>query len=234
MQIHEITLKNKTVNEGVLGAIADVAGRSIMQKYGGQQGQYVGPQASASTAQAGATQINAPLIDKLAKSLMQTYKSDVGALIKTSRDPNTQAQATSATNLQDQALMLPLQKSIAKSLKFDYTQLPDKVDPAAFNNKGKDTAMAIKNHISDLIMKIAAYEKNPTPQSAKEQMRLFTTLAQEVSSAQSMNRFQGTSGNTQGTKYEALLSKVRAGTPLTPTEQIQLNTAIKNGELNVA
>ena len=38
MQIHEITLKNKTVNEGLIGAVADVAGRSIMQKYGGQQG----------------------------------------------------------------------------------------------------------------------------------------------------------------------------------------------------
>lgn len=232
MQIHEITLKNKTVTEGVLGAIADIAGRSIMQKYGGKDGQFAGPQVSASGAQAAATQANAPLIDKLSKSLMQTYKRDVGALIKSSRDPNTQAQATNATNLADQSLMLPLQQSIAKSLKFDYTQLPAKVDPAAFNGRGKDTAMAIKNQISDLIMKIAAYEKNPTPESAKEQMRLFTVLAQEVASAQSMSTFQ-TGSSVSTPRYELLLAKAKAGT-LTPDEQKILNAGIKSGQLNIS
>jgi len=83
-----------------------------------------------------------------------------------------------------------------------------------------------------LIMKIAAYEKNPTPESAEEQMRLFTVLAQEVASAQSMSTFQ-TNSNGQTSKYAALLAKVHGGTALTPAEQTQLNTAIKNGELNV-
>lgn len=239
MQIHEITLKNKTVNEGVLGAIgaglADVAGRSAASFVQKQTGVDPTAKVSSNQRQAASTQINAPLVAALSKSLMQGYKSDIGALIKTSRDPNTQAPATSAANFNDRTLMLPLQQIIAKSLKFDYTQLPEKVDPTAFNGKGKDTAIAIKNQISDLIMKIAAYEKTPTADSAKAQMQLFTTLAQEVASAQSMSKFQASNKSaSQAGKYEELLTKVRAGTPLTPAEQTQLNTAIKNGELNVA
>lgn len=236
MQIHEVTLKNKKINEGLVGAIADVAGRSIMQKYGGQQGQLTGQQGSADTSQAIATQINQPLVDKLAKSLMQTYKNDVKSLIVKSRDPMTQAAATDASQLSDQELSLPLQRAIAKSLQFDYLQLPNRVDPNAFNGKGKGTAALISKMITQYIGQIAALEKQGGYTAKQQQFKIFPLLAAQIASAQSMARFQANSPTTKvnNPKLQQILAKSQRGQPLTPEEQQLFQQAIKSGELNVS
>jgi hypothetical protein len=236
MQIHEITLKNKTVNEGLIGAVADVAGRSIMQKYGGQQGQFAGPQASADTAQAVSTELNQPLVDQLSKSLMQTYKNDIKSLIMKSRDPKTQAAATDASQLSDQELSLPLQRAIAKSLQFDYLQLPNRVDANAFNGKGKGTADLITKTITQYIAQIAALEKQGGYTAKQQQFKIFPLLAAQIASAQSMSRFQANSPTTKvaNPRIQQILAKSQRGQELTPDETRIFQQALKSGELNVS
>ncbi len=192
MQIHELTRRRPT-NEGIISGIADVAGRAIMQKYGGTSGGTYNMGATASTAQGMATKLSDPLVKQLATSMKGTFKRDVQNLLKSARTADG-SPVTSASQLEGQDIKQALLGEVAKMIGFDYNKLIDRVDPAAGNNTGTGMANVVQKNISAAIDAITSAEMSGTPAAIKQQDQYWSMLAQNVQSAKSMAEFNKNPG----------------------------------------
>lgn len=194
---------NEVVNEGVLGSIgsglktaagaagravagvADVAGRGIMQKYGGTSGGTYGAAQSGSAAQMAAGQMTGPLIAKMGQELQtQWLTQGLPALMKASNSTEP-AQVDPA----DQAA--ELQNLINKTLKFKY-DAPN-VNPAADGGRAKAEATHRTQEIETAIGEIT---RHPPPgsgkvKSAAEYKANFTNLANAMAALMNLTVFQG-------------------------------------------
>ncbi len=187
MQIHELTRRRPT-NEGIISGIADVAGRAIMQKYGGTTGGTYNMGATASTAQGMATKLSDPLVKQLATSMKGTFKKDVQNLLKTARMPDN-TPVTSASQLDDNDVKQALLGEIAKMLGFDYNKLPDMIDPGAGSGTGPEMSKIVQDGITRAVDTITAAEMSPTPANTKLQDQSWLVLSQNIQSAKSMSQF---------------------------------------------
>jgi hypothetical protein len=211
MQIHELTQRHPT-NEG-LGAmmkgVADVAGRSVMQKYGGSTGGTTNLGATASTAQGMATKLSDPLVKQMSTSMKATFKQDVQNLIKSARGPDN-TPVTSASQLNAQDIKQALLGEVTKMIGFDYKKVVDIVDPAAGNNTGAEMAKTVQDNITAAVDAIASTETSGTPAAIKQQEQYWLMLAQNVQSAKSMaefNKAKGTDVSVQSPADQALKQK---------------------------
>lgn len=206
MQIHELTKKRPT-NEGVLGNIAagigDVAGRAVMQTYGGTSGGSYGANAGVSQdqAQQKATSLSDPLVKKLATGMKGTFKADIQNQLKTARSPDN-TPVTSASQLQPQDIKQALLGEIAKMIGFDYNKLDAMVGSSAGSGTSKQMAGVIKNDITSAVDTITSAETNLTPANVKLQDSAWLTLARGIQSAKSMGQFQATGPGTQPTQAQ--------------------------------
>lgn len=208
MQIHELTRRRPT-NEGIMSGIADVAGRAIMQKYGGTAGGTYNLGATASTAQGMATKLSDPLVKQLATGMKNTFKQDVQNLIKTARGPDNTA-VTSASQLEGQDIKQALLGEVAKMIGFDYNKLSDLVDPTAGNNTGTEMATTVQKNIATAIDAIVSAEMSGAPAAIKQQDQFWPMLAQNVQSAKSMaefNKLKGAENVPQNPQMQAIKQK---------------------------
>lgn len=195
---------NEVVNEGIISGIsniakgvADVAGRGIMQKYGGTSGGTYNIGATASTAQGLATKLSDPVVQKLATSIKATFKRDVQNLLKTARSADN-TPVTSSSQLEPADIKQALLGEVAKMIGFDYNKLGSIVDPAAGSGTGTEMSKTVQDTITRSIDSITAAEANPTPANIKLQDQAWLVLAQNVQSAKSMAEFNRSQTSTAG------------------------------------
>lgn len=227
MRINEIT--NNTVNEGVLSSIgsglktaasavgsavsgvADVAGRGIMQKYGGTTGGTYGPALSGSAAQTAAGQMTGPLIKKMGQEMQKQWLTQaLPALMKASNSTEA-AQVHPADQIEE------LTKLINGNLKFDYTK--PNVSSAAQNGRAKTEADQRIREIDNAIRSIVTH---PAPgsgnaKSTQEYVTGFTELANAMAALMNLTQFQG-GGAQVGGVQDPVANKAMIALGVSPAE----------------
>lgn len=187
MQIHELTSKRRTVNEGPMAAlkgIGTVAAQGVNQALGTNiggtgAGAYQG---AGLAAQAAATKANAPLVKKMAMDMQNNWlKRDMPNLAKAAPngvvDPEDQADA--------------MTKIVNSALRFDYTHPP--VDPNARQGTADENAKLDSEAIARSIQALVG----PGEKTADSYWKIFSTIAQSIVSLQSLSSFHR--GSTQST-----------------------------------
>lgn len=213
---------NEVVNEGIISGIADVAGRGIMQKYGGTSGGTYGAAQSGSAAQMAAGQMTAPLIAKMGQELQtQWLTQGLPALMKASN--STEPAQVDPTDQLDE-----LKNLINKTLKFKY-DAPN-VDPAAQNGRAKAEATQRSREIEVAIEQIA---RHPPPgsgkvKSAAEYKADFTNLANAMAALMNLTQFQG-GASTVGGASDPAANAAMVAMGLGPADLAKLNSLVKRG-----
>lgn len=190
---------NEVVNEGIVSGItnvakgvADVAGRGIMQKYGGTSGGTYGTAQSGSAAQMAAGQMTGPLIEKMGQELQKQWMTQgLPALMKASN-------STEAAQVDPADQEAELTNLVNKTLKFKY-DAPN-VDPTAQDGRAKAEAAQRSREIQVAIQQIATH---PAPgsgkvKSANEYKADFANLANAMAALMNLTQFQGGGGVVGG------------------------------------
>lgn len=233
MQIHELTRK-RPVTEGVIGniasGVADVAGRGVMQKYGGTQGGSYGANADVSQnqAQGKATSLTDPLVKRLATSMKGTFKNDIQNQMKNARSPDN-TPVTSASQLKPTDIKQALLGEITKMVQFDYNKLSAMVDRSAGNNTGAQMADVVVTDITNAVDEIVKGELNPISANVKLQDAAWMKLAAGIQSAKSIAQFQGANkgASTARTPEQNQIHTKADQAGLTP-EKMNLNPSVRD------
>lgn len=229
MQIHELTSKRPT-NEGVLSniasGVADVAGRSIMQKYGGTKGGTYGATVSGSAAQTAAGKLTGPLITKMGQEMQKQWLSQALPALMGASNSTEPAQV----HPDDQAE--ELKKLINNNLKFDYTK--PNVNPAAQNGRAKTEAAERTREIDRAIQSITTH---PAPGSGKskstqEYVAGFTQLANAMAALMNLSTFQG-GGAMVGGAEDPIANQAMLALGVAPADLARFNALAKKAGTTV-
>lgn len=225
MQIHELTSRRPT-NEG-LGAmikgVADVAGRSVMQKYGGTSGGTYGPTLSGSAAQSAAGQMSGQLIDKMGQQMQTNWlKQALPTLMQASG-------ATEPAEIDPQDQIEELTKLVNQNLKFDYS----KPGVAAGGRAGAEAAQRVK----EISAAITSITKHPPPGSGKaksagEYQVAFKQLANAMAALINLSTFQSGTTKVAGGSPDLVSNAILKTLGTTPAEAAAFGAAVNNSGPN--
>jgi len=225
MQIHELTNPRRNLSEGPLAAlkgIASVAAQGVNTKLGTNIGGAAAG-ASVGTGAAGqlaAAKLNAPLIQKMGKTMQQTWLTQTLPTLMKQENVAEPALVTPAIQKQE------LTELINRTLDFDYKS-PAVSDTAQGGDAGIDAKQKIAE-IEAAIEKIVKYPPAGTGKgkSAQEYTANFTELATAMSALMNLSTF------ARGASATANPAAPAASQQLSPAaQQLAKKTALNPNQI---